>query len=399
MRRRDFLRLGSAAAAGIVPGSLSGIVHSDSSNHIRRTVALGNTGIEVSDIAFGGSRLSDPDLVRYAFDRGVTYFDTAESYRGGSSEHAVGKALADVRSEVIIASKTKAWSNEDQNAMMQALEASLKRLRTDYIDIYYNHAVNDVDRMRNEQWWEFTERAKQQGKIRFRGMSGHGSRLVECIDYSLDNNLVDVILASFNFSQDTRFKDEVRHLFHYVAIQTDLERVLLKAKSAGVGVAVMKILMGARLNDIRSKENYGITFSQAALRWVLTSGKADVAVISMTDHNLIDEYLGASGAEQVSSAEVSLLAEYMQLQNNRYCRQGCGVCESSCALEVDISDVLRARMYEVDYRDRQLALAAYSELSNDASVCVSCVDQTCISACPNELPVASLTQDAAQLLG
>ena len=56
---------------------------------IRRSVALGRTGLQVSDISFGSSRLTDPALVRHAFSRGVTYFDTAESYRWGGSEEAL----------------------------------------------------------------------------------------------------------------------------------------------------------------------------------------------------------------------------------------------------------------------------------------------------------------------
>ena len=50
--------------------------------------------------------------------------------------------------------------------MMKSLEGSLRRLRTDYVDVYFNHAVNAVERMQNEEWAEFTELAKKQGKIR-----------------------------------------------------------------------------------------------------------------------------------------------------------------------------------------------------------------------------------------
>ena len=283
MRRREFLKIGSAAAAGMAPGAITSQVLSSEPPRIHRYVPLGSSGINVSDIAFGGSRLSDDRLVRYAFDRGVTYFDTAESYRGGDSELAVGKALEGVRDQVVIASKTKAGTSESRESMMRSLENSLKRLRTDYVDIYFNHAVNSVSRMQNDEWHEFTELAKRQGKIRVRGMSGHGSKLIECLDYSLDNNLVDVLLVSFNFSQDPSFEEQVKEFFHFVAIQPDMARVLLKAKSKGVGVAAMKVLMGARLNDIEPHEHGSSTFSQAALRWVLASNLVDVAVISMTE--------------------------------------------------------------------------------------------------------------------
>ena len=103
---------------------------------------------------------------------------------------------------MVLSTKTKAGASETRQDMMKALEGSLKRLKTDYVDIYFNHAVNDVARMRNQEWWEFTAQAKQQGKIRFRGMSGHGSGLVECLDYAIDQDLVDVILVSYTFAQD-----------------------------------------------------------------------------------------------------------------------------------------------------------------------------------------------------
>ena len=85
------------------------------------------------------------------------------------------------------------------------MEQSLKRLRTDYVDIYFNHAVNDVARMQNQEWWKFTALAKIQGKIRFRGMSGHDGCLVEGLDYAIDKDLVDVILVAYNFGHDPKF--------------------------------------------------------------------------------------------------------------------------------------------------------------------------------------------------
>ena len=85
-------------------------------------------------------------------------------------------------------------------------------------------------------------------------MSGHGSRLAECLDYAIDHDLVDIVLVAFNFGQDPDFYDRLRHTFHFVAVQPDLPRVLEKAKQKGVGVIAMKTLMGARLNDMRPFE-------------------------------------------------------------------------------------------------------------------------------------------------
>ena len=396
MQRRSFLKLGAAAGAIYASSRHTPTLASTVEPRIQRYVPLGSTGLTVSDISFGGSRLSDSSLVSYAYDRGVTYFDTAESYRGGASESAVGTALAGVRDKVIIASKTRARAGQDQRQIMSALENSLRRLRTDYVDLYYIHAVNSLDRLENPEWGEFTERAIEQGKIRFRGMSGHGSKLVQCLDYALDQDMVDVVLVAFNFAQDPTFVEQIKHKFHYVSLQPGLVEVLDRARSKGVGVAAMKTLMGARLNDMRKYESQGATFAQAALKWVLNSGRVDVALISMTDEYDIDEYLGASGASPVAELDTDLLTRYVAMQGSQYCQQGCGVCADSCVYGVPISDVLRTRMYAVDYQDAQLAMDSYANLEGGAIACLNCVEQTCLGACPNNIPIASFTRDVAQ---
>ncbi len=366
---------------------------------IQRTVTLGRTGLQVSDISFGSSSLTEADLVRYAYDRGVTLFDTAESYRFGYAEEAIGEALHGVRDHVVISSKTKAGASDTRKEMMEALEGSLRRLRTDYLDIYFNHAVNDVARMKNPEWREFTDRARQQGKIRFRAMSGHGSRLVPCLDYAIDEDLVDVVLVSYNFGQDPGFYSRLRDAVSFPAIQPDLPRVLDKAKQKDVGVLAMKTLMGARLNDMRPYEREGGSFAQAAFRWVLSSPRVDALLISMNGRDAIDEYLRASGDPTIQGGEFNLLARYAYLQNSRYCRHGCDGCEGACPEGVEIAEVLRTRMYDVDYGDRTLATIDYARLGTDAGACATCSHQACLGACPFGLPIAHLTRDAATRLG
>jgi predicted aldo/keto reductase-like oxidoreductase len=66
---------------------------------------------------------------------------------------------------------------------------------------------------------------------------------------------------------------------------------------------------------------------------------------------------------------------------------------------VEIPEVLRARMYEVDYGDSLLALTDYANTGIGAGACLSCVEQPCLGACPNRIPIAAFTQDAARRLG
>jgi len=403
INRRKFIGLGTAAAA---TASFQAVNASASPSRdggegeprIQRMVTLGRTGLQVSDVSFGSSSLTDADLVRYAFDRGVNFFDTAESYRFGYAEEAIGEALHGVRDKVVISSKTKAGASDTRKEMMEALEGSLRRLKTDYVDIYFNHAVNDVSRMKNPEWREFTDRAKEQGKIRFRAMSGHGSQLVPCLDYAIEQDLADVVLVAYNFGQDPDFYSRMRDAVSFPAIQPHLPAVLDKAKRNNVGVIAMKTLMGARLNDMRPYEWEGGTYAQAAFRWVLSSPRVDALLISMNSKNAINEYLDGSGDPTIQGGDFNLLARYAYLQNTRYCRHGCDGCEGACPEGVQIAEVLRTRMYDVDYGDHALATMDYARLGTDAGACATCSHQACLGACPFGLPIAHLTRDAATRL-
>jgi uncharacterized protein len=394
--RRDFLKLSAGTALGL---AASPAVPAQSDRRILSYKPLGRTGLKISDISFGSASNSDPAVVRHALARGINYFDTAESYRFGNSEEAIGEALKGRRNDVLLTSKTKAGASDNRKEMMEALEGSLKRLQTDHVDVYFNHAVNDVGRMKNPEWVEFTELAKRQGKIRFRGMSGHGSHLVESLDYAIDNDLVDVILVAYNFAQDPSFYDKLRHTFHYSAIQPDLPRVLEKAKKKDVGVIAMKTLMGARLNDMRPYERKGSTFSNAAFRWVLSSPHVDALLVSMSSNEEVDEYVAASGTAKVNSADMELLERYALLQGGRYCQSACNDCAGSCPSNVAISEVLRTRMYDVDYGDNLLARTEYAALGKPATACLTCATQSCLDACTRGIPIASYTIDAASRLG
>jgi len=393
--RREFLRLGTGAALGLAAVPVRG----QSDPAIRRYVRLGRTEMKMSDISFGSASMSDPAVVRHALARGINYFDTAESYRGGGSEEAIGAALKGRRDQVLIASKTKADTGDTRADMMKSLERSLKRLQTDRVDVYFNHSVNDVARMQNQEWWEFTELAKRQGKIRYRGMSGHGSNLTKCLDYVIDNDLADVILVAYNFAQDPSFYDKLRHTFHWSAIQPDLPRVLEKARKKDIGVIAMKTLMGARLNDMRPYERQGATFSQAAFRWVLSAPQVDALLVSMSSAGEIDEYVAASGTAQVSGIDMELLERYALLQSGRYCQSACNDCAGSCPQNVAIAEVLRTRMYDVDYGDALLARTEYAALGKPAEACLNCTVQSCLNACTRGIPIAEYTRDAAKRLG
>ena len=408
--RRRFLQTtaASGAAAGLLPLTSAAAqptpVQSDTqptaASGIKRYATLGRTGLSISDISFGSSRLrtGEERLVEHAIERGVNYIDTAESYTRGQSETVIGRALKGKRDKVILASKQFAGSSTKKADMMHELDASLGRLQTDYIDVYFNHAVNDQSRLENPEWFEFIELAKQQGKIGFSGISGHAGYLTDVLQFAIDNDLVDVILAAYNFGQDPKFYERITKSFDFVANQPKLPGVLQAAKAKGVGVIAMKTLMGARLNDMRGLESQGNTFAQAAFRWTLSNPNVDALIVSMTGTEQIDEYLAASGAEQLAHGDIDLLREYAVLNGASYCKHACNECSGACPYSVPIADVLRTRMYAVDYKDVEFARSEYQMLAGSASPCLSCDGKPCAGACPHGIDIAQLCAPTHRLL-
>ena len=400
--RRQFLKAGALATGLAAHRETAAAAREarNAGNRVRRYVTLGRTGLSISDISFGTSRLrtGGEHLIHHALDLGINYFDTAESYTRRQSEQVLGNALRGRRDSVVIASKTHAYEDTRKESIMAALDASLRRLRTDYVDVYFNHAVNDTGRLDNPEWFEFVDRARQKGKIRFTGMSGHAGRLTECLDHAFDADMVDVVLIAHNFGQDPAFYEQFARGFDLIARHPRLPRVLARAKSLNVGVVAMKTLMGARLNDMRPYERDGASFAQAAFRWTLANPHVDALVISMTSAANIDEFLGASGWQALSRGDRALLDTYARLNGTSYCRHACNDCEGACPYGVPIADVLRTRMYARDYQDEKLARSEYALLGDGASACLTCPTQDCAGACTYGLPVAKLTGPTHRML-
>jgi len=408
MKRRSFLQLGAltSVAPGFSLATETAQVPTQSAPSlpeasVKRYVTLGRTGLSVSDISFGSSRLrpGQEDLVNYAIDRGVNYIDTAESYTGGDSESVIGNAISGKRDKVLLATKMHVGAHTSADTMMTTLELSLKNLQTDYVDVFFNHAVNDIERLKNDEWFNFLEKAKNQGKLRFSGISGHAGNLAECVSYGLDQDMLDVILVATNFGQDPKFHERFTRSFDFVANQQALPSVMARAHKMNVGVIAMKVLRGARLNDMRPFEQGDATFAQAAFRWILQDASVDAAIISMTSKEQIDEYLGGSGGLAATEQDYLLLEQYARMTDLTYCRHACNDCEGSCPFNVPIADVLRTRMYATDYGDIEFAKSEYASLSGNASACLSCDGSPCQNSCSHGLNIAKLCGPTHVMLG
>ncbi len=144
---------------------------------------LGSTGVEVSAIGLGGASLGQASslqeamqIAHEAIDNGITFMDNAWEYNNHRSEEWMGQALQGRRDQVFLMTKV-CTHGRDRNVAMQQLEESLRRLRTDYVDLWQIHEViyyNDPEQIfRANGVIEALDQAKQQGKVRFVGFTGH----------------------------------------------------------------------------------------------------------------------------------------------------------------------------------------------------------------------------------
>lgn len=144
---------------------------------------LGKTGVEVSVLALGGAHLGRAKdereairIVHEAIEAGITFMDNAWEYHDGRSEEWMGKALEGRRHQVFLMTKV-CTHGRGKNVAMQQLEQSLRRLRTDYLDLWQIHEViyrDDPERIfRPDGAAEALVEAKRQGKVRFVGFTGH----------------------------------------------------------------------------------------------------------------------------------------------------------------------------------------------------------------------------------
>ena len=153
------------------------------------TIALKHTDLKVSRICFGtmtfGSQVSEPGAIRIvekAMDLGVKFFDTANVYNAGASELLLGKALSGRRDQVVLASKVRGKMPEceglGRDAIMLSVEESLRRLQTDYLDLYYMHQPDHATPV--EESLEAMDRLVKAGKVRYPASSNYcGWQVVE----------------------------------------------------------------------------------------------------------------------------------------------------------------------------------------------------------------------------
>jgi aryl-alcohol dehydrogenase-like predicted oxidoreductase len=220
--------------------------------------ALGNTGLELSIIGYGGFHLIEvprteaTTLLNTYLDRGGNYLETAAQYGDGISERKVGEAVSHRRGEFVLATKTV---DRTRHGALASLEQSLKNLRTDHVDLFFMHEPQTVEEAKQilapGGAVEAFEEAKKSGKARFLAISGHGRPAG--IQYSIENHPYDVLMTGFNYFDRFNFP------------QTE-EQLLPLCLERGVGVLGMKALAdGYLFRNVEAAIRYTLSLPIASL--------------------------------------------------------------------------------------------------------------------------------------
>ena len=247
--RRSFLRTAAGAALGAGLGSAfttqqGGFVFAEeAANNTIPTRRLGKIGYEATIFSLGAGgntpimdleqRDTGVAIVNRALDLGVNYIDTAASYGGGESELIVGEVMKDRRDEVFLATKTRQRTAEGLRE--NEFEQSCERLQTDYIDLYYFHAVQtieDLDTVLDRDGGPVTvfEQLREEGRIGNIGISSHSSAtLMEAMDrYDFDCVFVTVNPAGLSMNDP----DNLREMLA-MAQEKDIGTVAMKIPARG----------------------------------------------------------------------------------------------------------------------------------------------------------------------
>ena len=322
-------------------------------------VVLGNTGISVNKNGFGALPIQRTEkkeavyILQKAFYHGINYYDTARAYT--DSEEKLGDAFRYTRDRIVISTKTQAT---DAEGFWKDLEESLRKLQTDYIDIYQFHNPDFCPRPGDGTGlYEAALKAKEEGKIRHIGITNHRLPVArEAVESGLYETL------QFPFS--------------YLSSDEDLALVA-KTRAAGMGFIAMKALAGGLIND-----------SAAAYAYMSRSQFDHVAPIwGIQRESELDEFLSYQDCPPaIDSRIMDRIDKDRQELSGEFCR-GCGYC-MPCPAGIEINTCARMSLLLRRSPSTGYLSPQWQEKMKLIESCLHC--NQCMKKCPYGLNTPEL---------
>jgi predicted aldo/keto reductase-like oxidoreductase len=360
-------------------------------------VTLGKTGQKVPVLGMGTSWVLAPSFVQAALFAGVRYIDTSESYEGGNCERTLGEVLerTKMRKDVYLVTKnsrSKVGGAGAFAAYERRLNASLERLRTDYVDCYYLHGVSgrEIPLFRDPDVKAAFEKLKKSGKIKFCGLSCHDGRLPEIVTAAAECGWIDQMMIQYNYR--TMMTDSVR-------------RALDAAAKANLAIVAMKTQGGAgQFREGKDADKFkeftakGFKKEEAAIKTVFSDSRVHCVVSEMTNREMLQQNMSASRDHAISLRDQKLLEEYRLATSHLYCH-GCGHHCEPAAGGVAVAEIMRYLRYHEVYGKRQRARELYQALSPEARNLATADLAAAEAACPHGLQVVELLHRAEREMG
>ena len=379
---------------------------------------FGRTDCRVSVLAFGCMRLPvkdaqkptdffDPtklideekavDLIHYAIDQGVNYFDTAYVYHGGKSEPLLGKAVRGRRERVYLATKLPHWMVKEKEDFERILQEQLLRLGTDFVDFYLLHGLGQESwqRMKEMRALEFLARMKAEGRVRHTGFSFHD-------DTKTFKEIVDANDWAFCL---------IHHNYYDRNYQAGREG-LEYAAAKGMGVAVMEPLRGGRLAQRVPREVQEIWDSwpqrrspaEWALRWVWNHPHVSTVLSGMNSMEQLKENIRVAGEAIPNSLtpEELALVDRASEAYRKLLKVDCTSCAYClpCPQGVNIPHNFTLYNDLFAFQAPENSLMLYQRMTapeQRASNCIDCGE--CEEKCPQHIPIARELKKVHEALG
>jgi len=326
-------------------------------------VRFGKTELMVSKLAFGAlpiQRLSEDEavsLIRDAFNLGINFFDTANGY--SDSEEKIGKAIKGMsRENIVIASKSIA---KDKKTFLEHIDLSLKRMGTDYIDIYQHHHLSSeqsYDQVFGEEGaFEGLCEAIKAGKVRFPGFSSHNIPLASKI---MNEKRFDMVQLPFNFIDDTAAKTAIP-----------------LAKELDMGFIAMKPFGGGLLIDANLAIKYLYQFDGIV---------PDPGFENLSQVREILEIINSG--QKFSEAEKEAVEKLKLEMGGTWCHR-CDYCQP-CPKKIVISAVLTVESItkRMIFERANAFLGSSMENARDCDEC-----KACVARCPYDLEIPKLIKE------
>ncbi|MBN1415591.1 MAG: aldo/keto reductase [Bacteroidales bacterium] len=384
--RRDFLKVSATGTAGaFVPLPVwKEKILSRKKEPVVVKRKLGKTGLELPVVSMGVMRSDSAALVKAALDMGIQHFDTAQGYQDGKNEIMLGEVFkAYPRSSFTVATKIHPQdvdrrtgvigAGATKESILTSIDTSLQRLQMDFVDILYIHGVGTREVALHPPFLEALAILKQQGKIRFAGVSTHRNE-PEVIGAVTESEVYDVVLTAFNFAQGHR---------------DQIQEAIVLAAGKGIGIIAMKTMAGGFLDKERTKP----VDCKAALKWVLLDPNVHTTIPGIVSFDQLIENFSIMENLGMTDEEKAHIEEG-RLESCLYCDQ-CGRCIASCKRHLPVNEIMRAYMYAYGYRQYEQAYTLLKELGIPENACREC--DHCTAICARGYDVAERMADITRL--